>query len=213
MRLALASIAALIAAPFTSASAQSNIETPDYITVAESGPMQIREYAPMIAAEVVVTADNRRQAASRGFRPLAGYIFGGNTARDKIAMTAPVTSQASQKIDMTAPVTSAKASDGQFRVRFIMPSKWTMDTLPVPNNDKVALIEVPKHKMAVLRYVGDDSEKIRTEAQAGLTEWLISEGYQVSGEPVWAGYDDPMTRRSKRRFEIMLPIETTEYAA
>ncbi|MEO1643149.1 MAG: heme-binding protein [Pseudomonadota bacterium] len=213
MRLALASIATLIAAPFMSATAQSDIETPAYRLISEAGPMQLRDYAPMIAAEVTVKADNKREAASRGFRPLAGYIFGGNTARDKIAMTAPVTSQASQKIEMTAPVTTTPSSEGEYTVRFIMPREWTMETLPVPNNNRVTLIEVPQHQMAAIRYVGKDSSKIRSEAEAELTKWLAGEGYRITGDAVWAGYDGPMTRRSERRYEIMLPVKKAEDAA
>ena len=213
MRSIVASIVALVAAPFMTATAQSDIETPSYTLISESGSMQLRDYAPMIAAEVSVKADNQREAASRGFRPLAGYIFGGNTARDKIAMTAPVTSQAAQKIAMTAPVTSAPSNDGEFIVRFIMPSEWTMDTLPVPNSDRVILTEVPQHTMAAIRYVGKDSAKIRSEAEADLTERLTSEGFTVTGSAVWAGYDGPMTPRSQRRYEIMLPVERAKDAA
>ena len=71
-------VAALIASPAMAA------EEPAYSLVERDGPIEIRDYAPQIIAEVVVEGD-RRQASGRGFRPLAGYIFGDNQPREEIA--------------------------------------------------------------------------------------------------------------------------------
>ena len=215
MRILSAPFIAAIAATFAPvAVAQTSIETPRFEIVLESDGAQIRDYAPMIVAEVTVEARNMGQASSRGFRPLANYIFGGNTARDKIAMTSPVTAQSkSHKIDMTAPVTSQATGTGEYTVRFIMPSEWTMETLPVPNDARVKLVEVPRHQMAAARWIGGDSQDIRANAQAYLSEWATAQGYTITGEATWAGYDGPMTPRSQRRFEIMLPVTKAEDAA
>ena len=68
-------------------------------------------------------------------------------------MTAPVTQQGSEKIAMTAPVT--QQGDGNtWRVRFIMPSSYTMETLPKPNNPTVELKEVPAKRYVVIRFAG-----------------------------------------------------------
>ena len=83
----------------------------------------------------------RRDAIGKGFRIIADYIFGNNTTAQKVPMTAPVTQQDSQKIAMTAPVT--QQGDGNtWRVRFIMPSNYTLETLPKPNNPAIKLKEV-----------------------------------------------------------------------
>lgn len=215
MRILSAPLIAAIAATFAPvAAAQTSIETPRFEIVLESDGGQIRDYAPMIVAEVTVPARNAAEASSRGFRPLANYIFGGNTTRDKIAMTSPVTAQPkSQKIDMTAPVTAQATGTGQYTVRFIMPSEWTMETLPVPNDSRVKLLEVPRHKVAAVRWVGGDSQDIRANTETYLNEWATAQGYTISGEPTWAGYDGPMTPRSQRRYEIMLPVTKAEDAA
>lgn len=214
MRLLLASLAASAATLLTGAEAQSNIEMPRFEVVLESDGAQIRDYAPMIVAEVTVEARNIRDASSRGFRPLANYIFGSNQARDKIAMTSPVTAQPkSHKIDMTAPVTSQAIGSGEYTVRFIMPAEWTMDTLPIPNDDRVKLVEVPGHQMAAVRWIGGDSAEIRANAETYLTDWVAEHGYRITGEATWAGYDGPMTPRSQRRYEIMLPVTKGEDAA
>jgi len=207
-------IAALSAAFASGVTAQSSIESPRFEVVIESDGAQIRDYAPMIVAEVTVEARNAGQASSRGFRPLANYIFGGNTARDKIAMTSPVTAQPkSQKIDMTSPVTSQATGKGEYTVRFIMPTEWTMEALPIPNDSRIKLVEVPRHQMAAVRWIGGDNEEIRTNAEAYLKDWTIEHGYTISGPATWAGYDGPMTPRSQRRYEIMLPVTKAEDAA
>jgi hypothetical protein len=67
-------------------------EEPAHRVVERVGAIEIREYAAMIVAEVEVSGDQTR-ASNRGFRPLANYIFGGNTPRQEIAMTTPVTAR------------------------------------------------------------------------------------------------------------------------
>ena len=79
--------------------------------------------------------------AQRSGRRLAGYIFGGNSRRAAIAMTAPV-AQSSQKIAMTAPVAQSPGKGGGSVIRFYLPAKWSLQTLPVPNDDEVRLVEV-----------------------------------------------------------------------
>lgn len=41
-----------------------------------------------------------------------------------------------------------------FRVSFVMPSSYTMDTLPVPKNADLELKEVPSHSVAALTFFG-----------------------------------------------------------
>ena len=57
----------------------SNVEQPNYKVAERSGAIEIRDYAPMIVAEAQVSGD-RREAISKGFRIIADYIFGNNTA-------------------------------------------------------------------------------------------------------------------------------------
>ena len=89
---ALALAAALTA--FASAPEARAADEPPHTVVRREGAIEIRDYAPMILAEVEVSG-SMAGAGNAGFRPLAGYIFGANTSRqaagsDEIAMTAPV---------------------------------------------------------------------------------------------------------------------------
>lgn len=84
------------------------IEEPDYEILLTTKYYEIRRYEPYIVAEVDVEGDMGK-AGNKAFRILAGYIFGNNQPGEKMAMTAPVESQAKgvgEKMAMTAPVLS-----------------------------------------------------------------------------------------------------------
>lgn len=103
------------------------------------GHFEVRDYPALVVAEVTVEGE-QKEAASKGFRLLAGYIFGANKKRQRIAMTAPVAQQAAgENIAMTAPVAQTQGAAGTWVVRFTMPSAWTLETLPVPNDARVTL--------------------------------------------------------------------------
>jgi len=179
-------------------------EEPKHTSEQLTGRVELRRYDARIAAETTVAA-NEDDARSEGFRLLAGYIFGKNHRDDSIAMTAPVAqSKAGQKIAMTAPVVqSAEATDvGEcWVIRFFMPSKWTMETLPKPNDDRVRLTEVPAETFAVLNFSGDRGPR------AVLLEALRATGFEPSGEPAAWFYDPPWTLPFRRRNEIVVPVD------
>ena len=165
--------------------------------------VEIRRYADRIAAETTVAADEDA-ARNIGFRRLAGYIFGGNDGGAAIAMTAPVTQGSGRTIAMTAPV--AQQGGDRSTIRFFMPSKWTMDTLPRPNDERVALVEVPGEIVAVLRFSGDRSPAEVARRTSALRAALTGSGYQPVGEPVAWFYDPPFTLPFRRRNEVVLPV-------
>ena len=55
----------------------SNVEQAKYDVVESHGAIEIRDYPPMIVAEVSVPGD-REEAVNDGFRLIADYIFGNN---------------------------------------------------------------------------------------------------------------------------------------
>ena len=65
-------------------------EEAEYSVTVQNDKLEIREYAPSIVAEVVVS-DTFEDASGAAFRKLFNYISGDNTGRSKIAMTSPVT--------------------------------------------------------------------------------------------------------------------------
>lgn len=178
-------------------------ETPAYEVVRRWPEAELRRYGPTIVAETRVEGP-REGAGTEGFRRLAGYIFGGNRARASIAMTAPV-AQSSERIAMTAPVAQAEA-DGAWVIQFTMPSRWTLDALPVPDDRRVTLREVPGGLVLARRYAGTWSEaRYAAEAEA-LDAVRAREGLRAAGAPVWARYDPPWKPWFMRRNEILLRV-------
>lgn len=184
-------------------------EEPKYTSKPLTDDVELREYGPRIAAETTVAATDD-DPRSVGFRRLAGYIFGKNHAGNSIAMTAPVAqSKAGQKIAMTAPVAqSAETTDiGEGSViRFFMPAKWTLETLPKPNDDRVRLTAVPAETYAVLRFSGDRGERAVAARKAELLEALRATGFEPAGEPTSWFYDPPWTLPFRRRNEVAVPV-------
>ena len=186
---------------------RAGTEEPHYLAEPLTDRVEIRSYGPRIAAETTVVADDE-EARSTGFRRLAGYIFGGNSRQSKIAMTAPV-GQQSEQIAMTAPVAQSSTPDGASVIRFFMPAKWSLATLPTPCDDAVRLVEVPAETYAVLRFSGDRSPASVAARIEELSQTLREHGLQTSGEPVAWFYDPPWTLPFRRRNEVAVPINHT----
>jgi hypothetical protein len=181
------------------------IEEPHFLRRPLTDTVEIRQYGPRIAAETTVAADEDR-ARNIGFRRLAGYIFGGNHRSEEISMTAPVGQQGGDEIAMTAPVAQSRTDNRQWTIRFYMPSKWTMDTLPQPDDDNVKLVTVPGETVAVLRFSGDRSPDAVAARRSELLKTLSGNGIQTAGEPVAWFYDPPWTLPFRRRNEIAVPV-------
>ncbi len=123
-------------------------------------------------------------------------------------MTAPVGQQpVRERIAMTAPVVQTAAADHGWVIRFFMPSKWTMKTLPTPNDDQVHLVTVPPETVAVLRFSGDRSPKTVAARTAELLKTLQDNGIKPSGEADTWFYDPPWTLPFRRRNEIAIPVD------
>jgi hypothetical protein len=89
-----------------------------------------------------------------------------------------------------------------------MPSKWTMDTLPAPDDDNVALVTVPGETVAVLRFSGDRGAPAVTAKTEKLATILRDKGIESTGEPVAWFYDPPWTLPFRRRNEIAIPVKS-----
>lgn len=187
-------------------------EEPPHQTLVKQGKFELRQYEPTLVAEVEITGDMRR-AGNSGFRPLADFIFGNNTAQSKIDMTAPVTRVKSEKIEMTAPVTRTLSATDAWTVAFVMPSEWTLDTLPVPNNPDVTIREVPGELMATVRFSGVGRERTFEQKQAALESWIDDQGYDIAGSPRYAGYDAPWVPGPFRRNEVMIPVRADDLSS
>jgi effector-binding domain-containing protein len=182
-------------------------EEPKYTVIEASEAFELRAYSPKIVAETLVSG-SMAKASSAGFRLIADFIFGNNTAASggnkKISMTTPVTMEPkSEKISMTAPV-SMEQAQGQWRVQFVMPSEYTLDSLPKPNNPAVTVREVPASNYAVIRFSGLADEAKTAAKTADLLAWLDGRGVTLIGKPELARYNPPWTLPFLRRNEVMV---------
>lgn len=186
----------------------SNVEQPKYQTVIAEKNIEIRDYAPMIVAEVEVPGD-RDVAIKEGFRLIADYIFGNNSSAQKVAMTSPVTQQAGEKIAMTAPVTQ-QGDQGSWRVRFMMPASHNLETLPKPNNVAVTLKEIPGGKRAVISFSGLAGKESLAHHTEELSQFISAKGLKAASTPTYAFYNPPWTLPLLRRNEVMVDVVAGE---
>jgi SOUL heme-binding protein len=185
-----------------------SIEEPKFDLVLKEGAFEVRDYAASIVAEVTVTG-HQQQAVRKGFGLLAGYIFGGNAKRSKVAMTAPVTNIANgEKIAMTAPVTQIEEKE-DWLIRFTMPSKFALGDLPEPNDKAVTIKALPPARFAVLRFSGLAGEAKLVGMKVELLDIIKARGMLPIGPSSIARYNPPWLPWFLRRNEVMVAIVTS----
>lgn len=180
-------------------------ESLKYDLIERDADIEIRRYPAYIKAEVTVDARNYRKAVEKGFGALADFIFGNNITRSKIEMTTPVQAIPAEKIAMTTPVTITRK--GQFVVAFIMPAMYTMDSLPVPNNQRVRITQVAEHTAAAIRFNGYFNPAKIKQKREKLFRWLADHGLEADGDVIVAGYNPPWVPGFIARNEVMVVIK------
>jgi len=165
-------------------------EMPPYSVEAVEGTREIRSYGPHLLAEVTVSG-GRRGAIQTGFSLLAGYIFGGNAMGEKIAMTVPV---AQTRVGET------------WTVSFMMPARFTRESLPAPRNDAIRFVEAGPSRQVVERFSGLTATAGLDARAETLRIWAEGQGYRLLAGPHYYFYDAPMTLPWKRRNEVAFTI-------
>lgn len=180
-------------------------EEPKYTVQSRNENYEIRQYPKVLVAQTLVETEFD-DAGNRAFRILADFIFGNNRLNKKMEMTAPATQTAtSEKIAMTAPVSQVKGPKG-FVVQFTMPSGYTLNNLPEPNDPRVQIRELPARTVAVYRYSGSWSEARYNEKLGEFRKELEKAGIKTLGEPVFARFNSPLRLWFLRRNEIWLEL-------
>jgi len=192
------------------------IEEPKYEVVKSYPEFELRRYEPFLVAETDVDGDFD-EVGNQAFRILAAYIFGENKSQAKMEMTAPVNqrpaTEEGEKMAMTAPVTQRpKGSDGSetFVLSFVMPSGYSLESLPVPLDRKVRLREEPAKLMAVRSYSGRWTESNYRDNESLLLSAVEKAGLEPVAAPVYARYNSPFSLPFMRRNETMVEVTQTE---
>jgi hypothetical protein len=165
----------------------SKTEIQKYQTIKSERDFEVRFYPPAILASVDMagTYDDSRNSS---FGTLAGYIFGGNEENMQISMTAPV-----------------RMSDADGTMSFVMPSKFTMETLPDPKSKRVKLHTSDPEYVAVVSFSGWANDRKISEMKEKLVEWLKSEGLNHNNKFEYLGYNPPY-QLTNRRNEVLVPL-------
>jgi DNA gyrase inhibitor GyrI len=186
-----------------------NTEQPEFVLVSREGDFEVRDYPALVVAEVI-SAGTRERASSASFRRLAAYIFAQDrpAGGEQIAMTAPVLQQPAnrnEQIAMTAPVLQQEAGGNQWRMRFVMPAKYTLETLPAAPRD-ITLTQIPARRVAAVKFSGNGASADLARMTAQLEAWIAQQGLNPAGDPEYAFYDAPMVPGPLRRNEVLIPI-------
>ena len=201
----LATVAALAFAADLTWSLMTRVAEPTFTVQTHDHEFEVRAYAPRVLAETTVSG-RWDAVGNEGFRRLAGYIFGQNVARSKIAMTAPVGQRPEGRtLAMTAPVGQRPEGDA-WVVSFTMPAGETLSSLPHPNDSRVTLRALAATRVAVVRFSGRWSDARMVERTRALRDWAVARGLALVGEPEVNRYNPPWTLWFLRRNEVWLAL-------
>ena len=172
-------------------------EEPKYTIINQNEVYEVRHYKERLAVQVTYSYDGN------GFRKLFNYISGSNTQSQKVKMTTPVTE--STKIAMTIPVTQTEENNQRI-MQFYLPSKFTINSAPIPTDPKVELITIPEGYFAVIKYSGRSSDQNFLKNKDILKEKLIKDEIEIKSIAIKATYNGPFTLPILRRNEAMFKI-------
>lgn len=171
-------------------SSQRNIETYSYVVNKKYDSFEIRSYEATLFTSVQLTGNKYKDASSKGFSILAGYIFGGNERNEKIAMTSPV----------------AMSLEDTMTMMFMVPKKFKKEALPQPNQSQIQFREEPAKTVAAITFGGWATDEKIEEFKQKLIAALAAEGIKHTNRFSLLGYNAPYEVLNRRN-EIIVELE------
>lgn len=169
-------------------------EEQKYTVILKDNDFEIRFYPSATVATINSEAKTYKELSGPGFRKLAGFIFGGNETNTSISMTSPV------HMDINDSVSS---------MSFVMPSGYTEENLPKPNDAGVIIQKTPDEYVAVIRFDGFASDKDLKYYSGKLHDILAEKGITSYGNARFLGYNPPF-QLINRRNEIIISVNWVE---
>jgi hypothetical protein len=170
-------------------STQNGIETYPYKVENAYDTFEVRTYEATLFTSVKLSSNGYKEASSKGFSILAGYIFGGNKTKEKIAMTSPVSMSLEDSMTMM----------------FMVPKKYNKETLPEPNQPQIAFTEVSSKTMAAITFGGWANDEKIANYKAKLESALKAAGIAYTDKFYFLGYNAPF-EMINRKNEIIVEL-------
>jgi hypothetical protein len=169
-------------------------EEQKYSVVLKEKDFEIRFYPSATVATINSNAKTYKDLSGPGFRKLAGYIFGGNETNASISMTSPV---------------HMNINDSVSSMSFVMPSSYTQENLPKPNDPNILIQKTPEEYVAVMRFGGFASDQDLVFYSKKLNDILEEKGISTYGNARYLGYNPPY-QLVNRRNEIIVSVKWDE---
>jgi hypothetical protein len=169
---------------------QRNIESYPYVVNKKYDAFEIRSYEATLFSSVKLSANTYKDASSKGFSILAGYIFGGNEKNEKIPMTSPVSMSLEDSMTMM----------------FMVPKKFKKETLPQPNQSQIKFREEPAKTVAAISFGGWANDGKIEKYKQKLKSALDAEGVTYTNQFYFLGYNPPF-EIFNRKNEIIVELE------
>ena len=167
-----------------------DIESYNYDLIKTYPNFEIRLYEEALFSCVTIPRSTHKESASKGFKVLAGYIFGGNSRSEKIAMTSPV----------------EMIIDDSITVKFMVPKSHNMENLPQPNNTNIKFKKEPSKYIAALKFGGFTNDNVIKSKITELKELLDNAQITPLNSFSYMGYNPPY-QLFNRRNEIVVEID------
>lgn len=173
-------------------SMSGKIEQYPYVVLKEFDDFEVRKYEAALFSTVKLNESSYEESSSKGFRQLAGYIFGDNEQGQKIAMTSPV----------------AMEIDSNTKMMFMVPAQYEESSLPKPTNKNIQFERREAKTMAAVKFGGWANDKKIEEFEKKLTLALERENIKTIGKFMYFGYNAPyeiLNRRNEVVVEVVYP--------
>lgn len=174
--------------------ATGKTETQFYKVIRKGDQFEIRYYPGVVMAKISSSSKSYRDLGYSGFGKLAKYIFGGNSDKKQIAMTSPV---------------HMNIGDTLSTMSFVMPSEYSKDELPKPDNAEIDIQTIEAEYVAVIAFAGFANTSSINKHKNLLQQQLTEKGITYYGNFRFLGYNPPF-QIFGRRNEVIVSVDAAQ---
>lgn len=168
----------------------SDVEELSYYNLVQDEEFEIRQYSSHLRASIEFKS--KKDFNDKAFKNLFSYISGENSENEKIEMTTPV----------------LISKTGTYKMSFILPKRFTLQSVPLPTNNEILIHFVDEKKLAAIKFSGFMWDFIVKRKKSLLKKWVDSEtNFKPTKGYITAGYDAPWVLPFWRRNEVLIEVK------